>query len=150
MHDPAVSRCILLKRALAIWCVLIAVEFIHGAVRAIFLVPVVGDFRARQIGVLTGSVLIIVVACMFIRWLHAPNTKSLILVGAPWLVLTVAFEFSFGHFVFGRSWRDLASDYDIAHGGLLGLGMLVLLFSPVIASRLRGTGRKLSDQACVR
>jgi len=118
-----------------------AVEFVHGILRAIFLVPVVGYFRARQIGVFTGSVLIVLVACLFIRWLHARDTKSLILVGVLWLFLTTAFEFSFGHFVFRRSWRDLASDYDVRHGGLLGFGMLILLFSPLIANRLRGPGQ---------
>jgi len=59
------------------------------------------------------------------------------MVGMLWLVLTVAFEFSFGHFVFGRSWNNLASDYDLLHGGLLPIGMVVLAFSPVIAARSR-------------
>lgn len=128
----------LFLRALAIWFALIAAEFVHGIMRALFLVPYVGDFRARQIGVFTGSVLIILVVCIFIRWLHASDTKSLILVGVLWLVLTLAFEFSFGHFVFGRSWGDLASDYDVSQGGLLAFGMIVLIFSPVIAMRVRG------------
>ena len=47
--------------------VLIAVEFVHGILRAIFLVPVVGDFRARRIGVFIGSGLILLVACIFVR-----------------------------------------------------------------------------------
>ena len=46
---------------------LIAVEFVHGILRAIFLVPVVGDFRARRIGVFIGSGLILLVACIFVR-----------------------------------------------------------------------------------
>jgi hypothetical protein len=71
-------------------------------------------------------------------WLHAAATKSLISVGVLWLVVTVSFEFSFGHFVFGRSWRDLASDYDPLQGGFLLIGMAVLTFAPVIAGRMRG------------
>jgi hypothetical protein len=107
----------------------------------LFLVPRVGDQRARQLDVFIGSLLIILVALVFIHWLSAPHTKALILVGVFWAFLTVAFEFSFGHFVFGRSWRDLASDYNVGQGGLLGFGMIVLLFSPLIANRLRGIGR---------
>jgi hypothetical protein len=126
-----------MKRALFVWFVIIAVEFVHGALRAIFLVPLVGDFRARQIGVFSGSIFILIVAWLFIRWLDAPNTKSLLHVGFLWLVLTLGFEFSFGHFVFHRSWQDLASDYDVRQGGLLLIGMAVLMFSPVIAARLR-------------
>jgi hypothetical protein len=124
-------------RAVGVWVILIAVEFVHGVLRAVFLVPVVGDSRARQIGVFTGSVLILCVAYLLVGWLRAENTKSLIIVGALWLVVTVVFEFGFGHFVFGRSWQDLGSDYNIAHGGFLAIGMLVLAFSPVIGARLR-------------
>jgi hypothetical protein len=125
-------------RALAVWLLLITVEFIHGILRTIVLVPVVGDFRARQIGVFIGSALILVVAYLFIGWLRAPDRKALLLVGLLWLVLTLAFELGFGHFVFGRSWGSLGEDYKIPKGGLLPFGLLVLALSPVIAARMRG------------
>jgi len=70
-----------LWRAPLVWVVLIGVEFVHGVLRAIFLVPHVGDFRSRQIGVFTGSVLILIVAALFVKWIHAPDTKWLILSG---------------------------------------------------------------------
>jgi hypothetical protein len=79
--------------------------------RAILLVPLVGDFRARQIGILIGSALIILVACLFIRSLNAFDGKPLMLVGVLWTVLIVAFEFTPGHFVFRRSWSDWASGW---------------------------------------
>lgn len=137
MTTPATSAGHWLWRALAVWLILIAVEFVHGILRAIFLVPVVGDFPARQIGVATGSVLILLVAYLFVDWLNAPNKKSLFGIGLLWLILTVAFEFGFGHFVFGRSWAGLAEDYDLRRGGMLLLGMIVLGLSPWIASRMR-------------
>jgi hypothetical protein len=126
------------KHALDVWLLLITVEVIHGILRTTFLVPVVGDFRARQIGVFIGSALILVVAYLFIGWLKAPSTKSLLFVGLLWLVLTVAFELGFGHFVFGRSWESLGEDYDVPKGGLLPFGLVVLALSPLIAARLRG------------
>jgi len=36
---------------------------------------------------------------------------------------------------------EIWADYDVRQGGLLGFGMLVLLFSAIIANRLRGSGR---------
>jgi hypothetical protein len=135
--SPASVRHSFIGRALAVWLVLIAVEFVHGILRAILLVPVVGDFRERQIGVFIGSALILVVAYLFIGWLRVPDTKSLILVGLLWLALTVAFELGFGHFVFGRSWESLGEDYDVRQGGLLPFGMVVLALSPVIARWMR-------------
>lgn len=125
-----------LRRALLVWLILIAVEFIHGVLRSIFLVPQVGDFRARQIGAITGSLLILAVACVFIRWIAAPDRKALLAIGGIWLVLTLAFELAFGRSV-GLSWERLLSDYDVRRGGLLAFGMLVLTLSPLIASALR-------------
>ena len=122
-------------RALAVWLVLISVEIVHGTLRTLWLAPHVGDFRSRQIGVFTGSILILVVAYLFARWLHADSTKSLLLIGLTWLALTVCFELGVGRLF--RSWEDLMSDYDILHGGLLPLGLIVLALSPWISARLR-------------
>jgi hypothetical protein len=127
-------------KALGAWLILIAVEFIHGALRTIFLAPRVGDFHARQIGVFIGSLLIVAVACLTVRWIGATSTSSLIGMGVLWLVLTVAFELGFGHYVFGRSWGSLASDYNVLEGGLLPFGLVVLALSPLIAARLRKIG----------
>jgi hypothetical protein len=113
------------------------VEFIHGTVRTLFLAPYIGDFLARQISVFTGSLLILLVAYLFVPWIHVEKKQQLIGVGMLWLVLTVLFELGFGHFAFGRSWESLGADFDVLHGGLLPFGLLVLTFSPFIARRLR-------------
>jgi len=68
-------------RAVVVWLVLIGAETIHGILRTLLLVPAVGDFRARQISVFTGSVVILVIACLFIRWIRAGTTTALILAG---------------------------------------------------------------------
>jgi hypothetical protein len=128
----------LVIRALVVWLVMMGVEFSHGALRTIFLSPLLGDFRARQVSVFTGSLLIVLIACLFIRWIRADGTGSLILVGLLWLGLTIAFELSFGHYILRRSWQSLAEDFNIFAGGLLPIGLVVLMFSPLIAARLRG------------
>lgn len=122
-------------RALAVWLILIAAGFIHGIVRTILLVPIVGEFPARQIGVFTGSLLILLMAYLFTGWMNADNGKSLILVGLLWLVLTLLFDLCFGHFVSRRSWINLAFDNHLSQGGLLPIGLVVLVFSPWIAAR---------------
>jgi hypothetical protein len=119
--------------------VLICAEILHGIARGIFLVPHVGEFRSNQIGVLTGSIIILVIALLFVRWIGASRTSTLLAVGALWLGLTLAFEIMFGRFVFGASWERLATDYNVLEGGLLPFGMVVLLLSPLIAGTIRGT-----------
>jgi len=106
--------------------------------RTVWLVPLVGDLRARQIGVLTGSLLILVVALLAIRWIGARGRRDLLLIGGSWLVLMVGAEVLLGRVVFGYPWSRIAEDFDVTRGGLLGFGMLVLAAAPWLASRWRG------------
>jgi len=141
--EPAVhqTRLTIAARSAAVWLVIIAAEILLGIARGIFLVPHVGEFRSNQIGVFTGSVIILAIARAFVRWIGAHRTTELLLVGFLWLVLTLAFEVAFGRFVVGASWERLAADYNVLEGGLLAFGMLVLLLSPLIAGKTRGTTR---------
>ena len=46
-------------RAFIISLLLIAAEILHGIARSVLLVPGVGEFRSNQIGVFTGSLIIL-------------------------------------------------------------------------------------------
>src|SRR5918993_275008 len=127
------------RRAVAVWLGLIGAEIIHGIVRSILLTPRVGDKRARQLGVFTGSLMNLGITNLFIQWIGARTTRALVGIGVVWVVLTIVFEVTFGRLVMRSSWERLRSDYDLAHGGLLPLGLVALAGSPLVASRLRGT-----------
>jgi hypothetical protein len=131
------NRWRIVGRSLTIWLVLIVAEVVHGILRAIAVVPIFGEFRSNQIGVFTGSAIILLIAYFTNRWIGAKQPHELLLVGLIWLVLTVTFEVLFGRFVVGFSWKRIASDYNVLNGGLMPLGLLVLFFSPMIAAKLR-------------
>jgi hypothetical protein len=137
-HDAPQTLPSVLTRAVATWLVLIAAEMLHGIARAMFLVPYVGEFRSARIGVFTGSIIILGIALAFVRWIAATRPAQLLMVGFLWLGLTVAFEILFGRFIMGLSWERLAADYNLPEGGLMPLGLVVLLLSPLIAGKLRG------------
>ncbi len=124
-------------RGVAVWLVIILVEVLHGIARTLFLAPVLGDFRARQVAVFTGSFLILCVATLFIRWVRPAHIGEAISVGIVWLVLTVAFEVGFGLYVVHATWSRIASDYNLLQGGLLPIGLLVLTAAPLIAAKIR-------------
>jgi hypothetical protein len=54
-----------------------------------------------------------------------------------WLVLTLLFELALGRLVLSLSWDRIASDYDLSRGGLLAIGLVFLVLSPLIATRFR-------------
>ena len=130
-----VPMCLL--RAVAVWLVMIAAETIHGVLRAMLLVPLVGNLSARQIGVPIGSLLIFAVACLFIRWISAKMRLQLLGVGLLCVVLTVLFEIGLGRLVLDLPWDRITEDYDPARGGFLGLGLLFMAMSPLLAARVR-------------
>lgn len=124
-------------RGLAVWVIILLAEVAHGAARGALLEPYLGDFRARQIAVLTGSVMIIAIAAVFARWIGARSVSQLLGVGFMWLMLMLSFEIGFGRFVMDYSWERIGSDYNLLQGGLLPIGMVMLLVAPLIAAKVR-------------
>jgi hypothetical protein len=125
-------------RAIGVWVLVIVAEVLHGIARTLLLSPLVGDFRARQIAVFTGSIIILALAVTFIRWIRPSDVREAVYVGVLWLVLTLTFEIAFGRLVVGASWDRIASDYDLLRGGLLPIGLLVLTAAPLLAAKWRG------------
>ena len=123
-------------RAVAVWLVIALAESIHGTTRVIFLQPLVGDFPARQLAVFSGILIILAIAYSFVRWLGAKSNFQLLFVGLLWILLTLAFEISLGR-AMNLSWQRIFSDYDIANGGLMSIGILFMAFAPLIAAKLK-------------
>lgn len=130
-----------LIRAFLVWLVIIAAETVHGILRGVLLVPIVGDLPARQIGVLIGSLLIFAVAYLVIRWIAAQTKLQFLAVGLLWVVLTILFEIGLGRLVLGLPWERLTEDYDVTRGGFMGVGLLFMAAAPWLAAWLRGRKR---------
>jgi len=131
----------IMLRSLAVWLALICAETAHGILRTLFLAPLVGDFHARQIAVFTGSAIIFTITALLVKWMRATRARELLGIGTLWLVLTVLFEVLVGVYAAGYSWERVSSDYNIARGGLLPVGLLFMALSPLLAGRLRGVVR---------
>ncbi|MFN6288732.1 MAG: hypothetical protein ACK40P_05975, partial [Pseudanabaena sp.] len=80
---------------------------------------------------------------LFIGWLEASKFIQLLSIGLAWLLLTVLFEIALGRFVLAYSWEQIAADYNLLQGGLMPIGLVLLVLSPFIATKIRGI---LSDR----
>lgn len=136
--------CMRWLRAIAVWVLLMSSEVVHGVARTLLLAPAVGDFRARQLAVFSGSLLILSITCLTIRWLQVTATRWLVSIGVVWVALTLAFEIGLGRLV-GSSWSRIASDYNLLQGGLMPIGLGIMAMSPWIASRFRRLPPALSS-----
>jgi len=112
--------------------------------RQLFIAPALGDLLARQVGVLIGSAIIFAIAITFIRWIGSRSFGEQFRVGLLWVVLILIFEFSLGA-ALGYSRERMLSDYNIAEGGFMALGLLFMLFAPALAAKARRFGQHPID-----
>jgi hypothetical protein len=125
------------RRALLAWLTIAAAESVHGILRRIFVLPVIGELRAHQVGILVGCIIIFAIAWASIRWVGARSTSEQLKVGAVWMVLMGAFEVSLGY-AFGYPLSRILQDYNIAEGRLMIFGMVFMLLAPALAAKARG------------
>jgi hypothetical protein len=123
-------------RASLVWMLIMLAETGHGVVREVFIAPVIGGLRARQLGVLVGCVLIFVIAWLTARWMGATTQRQQFKVGAFWVILTLVFEFALGR-ALGTSWTHLLADYNPAQGGFMLFGLAFMFLAPWITRKLR-------------
>lgn len=124
-------------RAFLTWLLFIAAETVHGALRGLFLVPVVGQFRAGQIGVATGSCIALAVAWASVRWIGRRPAAAWFQIGGIWTALTLIFEVGLGR-ALGFGWDRIAADYDLTRGGLMIFDVMVVFLAPYLVARSRG------------
>jgi hypothetical protein len=131
----------LLARALITWVAIMILEVGNGLLRKVIVEPVVGDLAARQIGVVVGSLMAILVAYLLAGWLRLRKQPAMMMVGLTWAFLTITFEIVLGRVVMGLNWSRIWSDYDVPNGGLMPFGLLAMVLAPSIGSWLRRSVR---------
>ncbi|CAN5764932.1 hypothetical protein BH24ACI3_BH24ACI3_08040 [soil metagenome] len=136
-----------LMRGSAVWLIIIFAESLHGTLRELFLTPLIGDTRARQISFFTALAIIFTITIILIRWIGASNKKQLFAVGITWAALTFIFEAVIVRSALDISWGRLLADYDIFQGGVMAIGLMILALAPFFAAWMRGKPAERVDPA---
>jgi hypothetical protein len=127
----------MIQRALLIWLGILLLANINGAVRELWLIPALGPTPGRALSTILLSAVVFLVSWLSITWIAPLTPHDALLVGTLWLVLTLAFEFLVGHYVFHKPWAELTEDYHVLRGRIWPLVLLVVLFGPLSAGHLR-------------
>jgi hypothetical protein len=125
-------------KSLAIWLIFIIAESLNGMIRSMWLVPSLGTLQAHQISFVIGSFLVLAIATLFVRWLHASHLYQLLGVGMLWMGLTLVFEVVLGRAILGYSWAQIAADYNLLQGGWMTIGLAWVALSPLVAAGIWG------------
>ena len=123
-------------KSLGIWIMLAVSAIVVATFRVVVLLPQIGEQTAHQLG--TGLYLIVQFAIIFffIKKMKIKDVKTLLGIGFFWLVITIIFEFIFGHFVMGNSWQKLLADYNLLNGRLWVLVLINNLAAPLISGNI--------------
>ena len=124
----------MMLRALAIWCGLLVAALANGTVRELWLTPAFGGPAAHLISALLLAAVVVLVAWLTIVWVHPHSANEALLIGDEWVLLTIAFEFLAGYYLFGTSWRALLAQFDISRGQPWMLVLITMLLAPVLAA----------------
>ena len=114
----------------AAWLLMPIIGIINGTIRQYGYTKALGELRAHQVSTLTGIVLFgLYVWALTLLWKIRSSAEA-IAIGLIWLILTVAFEFLFGHYVMKHPWSRLLHDYNIFEGRLWVLVLIWITAAP--------------------
>ena len=117
------------------WFALAVIAIINGTIREFTYGKFVSPLAAHQISTVTA----IILSGLFVMFMHRhwpiQSSHQAWVIGGAWLVMTIAFEFGFGHFVAGHSWSRLLADYNLLTGHVWVLFLLWLFLAPTVVHR---------------
>ena len=122
----------MLVRYLLSWFLLAIVAVANGVIREFIYGKHVSELLAHQISTGTGILFTGLLMWGLSSFWPIESFGQAWIIGACWFFATIAFEFGFGYFVAGHSWRKLLSDYNIFHGRVWLLFLVWITIMPYV------------------
>ena len=123
----------MILRTVFIWLGLLTLAILNGGFRESVLVPRLGRGLGQAVSTVLLSLLILAAGWIALPWIGPRPLQDAWLIGVVWALLTLAFEFLGGHYVFGKPWQELLADYNVRAGRIWVMVLIVTLMTPIIA-----------------
>lgn len=127
-----------LLKATGIWFFFVIAAIFNGFLREKILLSVIGIEMALPISGVLLAILVFLVTLLSVSIIRSSQQYVYILIGILWVVLTLSFEFIFGHYAMGKPWQEIFQVFNIQKGDLFVLVLLVTAISPWAAGKIRG------------
>ncbi len=121
----------------ACWPGMVLLAILNGTLREKLYAPHVTELIAHQISTVVLIALLGIYLWILTGFFRIDTTRQALLTGSLWLVLTIVFEFLFGHLVMRHSWQALLHDYSLARGRIWPLVLIWTAISPYLFYRIR-------------
>jgi hypothetical protein len=125
-----------LRPWLLAWLGLPVLGIANGAIRDATYKQATGELAAHQLS--TATLLGFMAGYLWVLEGRRPvrTSREALAIGGSWAVLTIMFEFGFGHWVVGDSWSNLLGAYNLAEGRVWAAVPLWTLVGPEVIRRL--------------
>ena len=125
-------------KGVAAWLPMVVIGVGNGVLRQATYGKAMSPLAAHQLSTLTGVLLVAVYIWLIYPRLDLDFAGEAVALGGFWVVLTVLFEFGFGHYVVGHDWSVLLADYNLVRGRLWSLFLICTGALPWIVYKIRG------------
>ncbi|SDK96409.1 hypothetical protein SAMN05660337_1861 [Maridesulfovibrio ferrireducens] len=116
----------------AAWIPMIFIAIANGIIRETLYAKYLGELASHQLSSVTAIALFTFYTLFIQKQFPLHSSGEALLIGFMWLILTIAFEFLFGHFIMNNSWVILFEDYNIFKGRIWVLVLIALTILPFL------------------
>lgn len=129
----------MVTKYLLVWFLLAIVAIANGVLRQSTYGKAVPELAAHQISTVTAILASGAVVWVVNRFWPIQSVSQAWTIGACWLVMTIIFEFGFGHYVARHSWSRLFADYNLLEGRVWSLFLVWIAVLPYVVFRTTHT-----------
>lgn len=119
------------------WFGMVAIAIFNGVIRDKFYGQFMSELSAHQLSTLIAIILFGAYIWNFTGIYQIESQKQAFVIGGLWLVMTIIFEFFFGHFAMGHPWDKLFYDYNLIKGRVWVIVLAWTTLAPYIFYRIR-------------
>ena len=116
---------------------MVILAILNGTIREKAYGNLMDELTAHQLSTLAGLILFGVYIWTLTGLFRIESSRQALLIGSIWLLMTVVFEFVFGHYVMGHSWGKLFHDYNLFKGRVWSLVLIWTAVAPYVFYRIR-------------
>jgi hypothetical protein len=121
----------------ASWLGMVILGVLNGVIRDKVYGQLMRELSAHQLSTFIGIIVFgAYIWCLTGAW-RIDSSKQALVIGCMWLIMTIVFEFVFGHYLMGHSWGKLSHDYNLLKGRVWSLVLIWTAVAPYVFYRMR-------------
>jgi len=127
----------MIKRYTIAWIPMVFIAIMNATIRQLWYSRFMSELRAHQVSTVTGIAFFGLYTWLLgLKW-KIQSERQALAIGFIWLVLTITFEFIFGHYVMGNPWSRLLHDYNLLEGRVWSLVLISIVILPYVIYKIR-------------